>query len=64
MGLDGDGTNTVEQIGTDADCSSGKPVYYAWYEMYPKFPVNLSLTINPGDTISARSRRTARATSR
>ena len=21
--------------------------------MYPKFPVNLSLTINPGDTISA-----------
>jgi hypothetical protein len=53
VGLDGDGTNTVEQIGTDADCSGGKPVYYAWYEMYPKFPVNLSLTINPGDTISA-----------
>ena len=53
VGLDGDGTNTVEQTGTDADCSSGKPVYYAWYEMYPKFPVNLSLTINPGDTISA-----------
>ena len=53
VGLDGDGTNTVEQIGTDADCSGGKPVYYAWYEMYPKFPVNLSLTINPGDTVSA-----------
>ena len=54
VGLDGDGTNTVEQIGTDADCSGGKPVYYAWYEMYPKFPVNLSLTINPGDTVSAK----------
>lgn len=53
VGLDGDGTNTVEQIGTDADCSSGKPVYYAWYEMYPKFPVNLSLTIRPGDIVSA-----------
>jgi hypothetical protein len=53
VGLDGDGTNTVEQIGTDADCSGGKPVYYAWYEMYPKFPVNLSLTIRPGDTLSA-----------
>ena len=52
VGLDGDGSNTVEQIGTDADCSSGKPVYYAWYEMYPKFPVNLSITIRPGDTIS------------
>ncbi|HEX5196243.1 MAG TPA: G1 family glutamic endopeptidase [Gaiellales bacterium] len=54
VGLDGDGTNTVEQIGTDADCSGGKAVYYAWYEMYPKFPVNLSLTINPGDTLSAK----------
>jgi hypothetical protein len=53
VGLDGDGTNTVEQTGTDADCSGGKPVYYAWYEMYPKFPVNLSLTIRPGDTLSA-----------
>jgi Peptidase A4 family len=53
VGLDGDGTNTVEQIGTDADCSGGKPVYYAWYEMYPKFPVNLSLTIRAGDTLSA-----------
>jgi hypothetical protein len=53
VGLDGDGSNTVEQTGTDADCSSGKPVYYAWYEMYPKFPVNLSLAIRPGDTISA-----------
>jgi hypothetical protein len=53
VGLDGDGTNTVEQTGTDADCSGGKPVYYAWYEMYPKFPVNLSLTIRPGDALSA-----------
>jgi hypothetical protein len=53
VGLDGDGTNTVEQTGTDADCSGGKPVYYAWYEMYPKFPVNLSLTIHAGDTMSA-----------
>ena len=53
VGLDGDGTNTVEQIGTDADCSGGKAVYYAWYEMYPKFPVNLSLTIHAGDTMSA-----------
>jgi peptidase A4-like protein len=53
VGLDGDGSNTVEQIGTDADCSSGRPVYYAWYEMYPKFPVNLTLAIHPGDTITA-----------
>jgi hypothetical protein len=53
VGLDGDGSNTVEQTGTSADCSGGSPRYYAWYEMYPKFPVNLSLSIRPGDSISA-----------
>ena len=52
VGLDGDGSNTVEQTGTSADCSGGSPRYYAWYEMYPKFPVNLSLAIRPGDSIS------------
>lgn len=53
VGLDGDTSNTVEQTGTDADCSGGSPVYYAWYEMYPRFPKNLSLAIHPGDTIHA-----------
>jgi hypothetical protein len=53
VGLDGDGSNTVEQTGTDADCSGGSPQYYAWYEMYPKFPVNLSLTVRPGNSMSA-----------
>lgn len=53
VGIDGDTTNTVEQTGTDADCSSGTPTYYAWYEMYPKFPVNLSGTVRPGDAITA-----------
>ncbi len=56
VGIDGDTTNTVEQTGTDADCSSGTPTYYAWYEMYPKFPVNLSPSsypVLPGDGITA-----------
>ncbi|TMK94464.1 MAG: hypothetical protein E6G42_04590 [Actinobacteria bacterium] len=53
VGLDGDGSNTVEQTGTSADCSGGTPRYYAWYEMYPKFPVNLSLAVQPGDSMSA-----------
>jgi Peptidase A4 family len=53
VGLDGDTSSTVEQIGTDADCSGGSPVYYAWYEMYPRLPKNLSLAIHPGDTIHA-----------
>jgi hypothetical protein len=53
VGLDGDGSSTVEQTGTSADCSGGQPSYYAWYEMYPKYPVNLSLPVKPGDSISA-----------
>jgi hypothetical protein len=53
VGLDGDTSSTVEQTGTDADCSGGTPQYYAWYEMYPKFPVNLSGTVRPGDHLSA-----------
>jgi len=53
VGLDGDTSNTVEQTGTDADCSGSTPKYYAWYEMYPKFPVNLSGTVRPGDHLSA-----------
>jgi hypothetical protein len=52
VGLDGDGSSTVEQTGTSADCSGGSPRYYAWYEMYPKYPVNLSLAIAPGDSIT------------
>lgn len=53
VGLDGDTSSTVEQTGTDADCSGSTPQYYAWYEMYPKYPVNLSGTVKPGDHLSA-----------
>jgi hypothetical protein len=55
VGLDGYNSNSVEQTGTDADCvGTNRPSYYAWYELYPAAPVNLGLTITPGDTISAR----------
>jgi hypothetical protein len=53
VGLDGDTTNTVEQTGTEADCSSGSAVYSSWYEMYPKFPVNYRDTVAPGDHFTA-----------
>jgi Peptidase A4 family len=53
VGLDGDTSSTVEQTGTDADCSGSTPQYYAWYEMYPKFPVNFSNTVRPGDKLTA-----------
>jgi hypothetical protein len=53
VGLDGDTSNTVEQTGTEADCSSGRPVYSAWYEMYPKFPKTYSSPVAPGDRFTA-----------
>jgi Peptidase A4 family len=52
VGIDGNSSNTVEQIGTDGDCVNGAPVYYAWYEMYPKSLVELSLTVHPGDSFT------------
>jgi hypothetical protein len=43
----------VEQTGTLANCSSGTPSYTAWYELYPKAPVMLKMSVRPGDTFSA-----------
>jgi Peptidase A4 family len=53
VGLDGYSSNSVEQTGTDSDCSGRTPQYYGWYEMYPAFPVNFSNTVRPGDSMSA-----------
>jgi hypothetical protein len=53
VGIDGYSSNSVEQLGTDSDCSGGSPSYYAWYEMYPAGPVTLGMTIKPGNTITA-----------
>lgn len=53
VGIDGDGSSTVEQIGTDTDCSGGSAVYYAWYEFYPNPSHVISLTISPTDRMYA-----------
>ncbi len=53
VGLDGFSSNSVEQTGTDSDCSGSSPQYYGWYEMYPAFPVNFSNPVSPGDSMSA-----------
>lgn len=52
VGIDGDNSSTVEQIGTDSDCVRGTPVYYAWYEMYPKPLVTLAMAVHPGDSFT------------
>ena len=56
VGLDGFSASnpTVEQDGTAAHCggtANTKPVYKAWYEMYPAGSVNV-FSVNPGDTIN------------
>ena len=49
VGLDGYNSSTVEQTGSEVDCSGSTPEYYSWYEMYPAYPVNFSNTVRPGD---------------
>lgn len=53
VGIDGDTTETVEQTGTEADCSTGRPVYGAWYELFPKGSVPIAEPVAPGDQFSA-----------
>jgi Peptidase A4 family len=55
VGIDGYQSSSVEQTGTDSDCSSqNHPSYYAWYEMYPAASVQISgFTVHPGDAITA-----------
>ncbi|HET6709991.1 G1 family glutamic endopeptidase [Amycolatopsis sp.] len=64
VGIDGDGSSTVEQTGVATDCSSGRPVYQAWYEMYPAAPVYYSDSVSAGDHITATVTRTATNTYR
>ena len=67
VGIDGDGSSTVEQTGVATDCSSGHAVYQAWYEMYPAAPVYYSTSSAPvsaGDKITATVTRTGTNTYR
>lgn len=53
-GIDGFGNNTVEQDGTLIQCSSGKPTYFSWWEMYPRNQVQgVSTAVQPGDHITS-----------
>ena len=59
VGLGGgsQGSQALEQTGTQADCTaSGSANYFAWYELVPNAPVELSLPIHAGDHVSAQVR--------
>jgi Peptidase A4 family len=53
-GLDGWGSNTVEQQGFDNYCGPGNDPSgtFAWYEMYPADPVSFT-GANPGDALQS-----------
>lgn len=51
VGLDGDNSGTVEQIGTEG-WSEGVAGYDAWYEMYPLYPVTIDMAIRAGDVLT------------
>ena len=54
VGIDGYSSSTVEQTGTDSDCQSGSPTYYAWYEFYPAGShLITTVPVHSGDKISA-----------
>jgi hypothetical protein len=54
VGLDGDGSDTVEQIGTMGYTYAGIAYYVAWYEMYPAAMRQIaSVPIRPGDVVTA-----------
>ncbi len=63
VGIDGfSDSSTVEQDGTESDCSGDKSSYYAWYEMYGDSAVDngyevelnpADYPVQPGDVIAA-----------
>jgi hypothetical protein len=46
-------SSALEQAGTESDYVNGKATYSAWYELVPKAPVTLKLSVHPGDRVSA-----------
>ncbi|MER7581210.1 G1 family glutamic endopeptidase [Kitasatospora sp. NPDC097691] len=55
VGLDGQGTSTVEQTGTQAECTAvnATPHYFAWWENYPDPESPYRDSVRPGDTMTA-----------
>jgi Peptidase A4 family len=54
VGLGGYTGPHLEQTGTSADCSAtGQASYSAWYELVPAAQVPVTMTVRPGDRLSA-----------
>jgi hypothetical protein len=54
VGMDGDTSDTVEQIGASGDCDGTTQDYYSWWEMYPAGVHELTNVTKPGDVFDAK----------
>lgn len=55
LGGSGQSSQSLEQVGTAADCNAGgRADHYAWYELVPAAPVRLGLAISPGDHVTGK----------
>src|SRR5438094_356998 len=54
LGGAGQGTQALEQTGTEVGCTGASPTHFAWYELIPAAPVKFDLPISAGDHISAK----------
>jgi hypothetical protein len=54
LGGSGSGSQSLEQVGTESDDVGGQTSYYAWYELVPSAPVQLNLSVHPGDRMSGK----------
>ena len=55
LGGSGEQSGSLEQTGTEADCTStGAVDDFAWYELVPAAPVRLDLAMHPGDHVTGK----------
>jgi hypothetical protein len=53
VGLDGYGSRSVEQVGTQSGCANGTPFYSAWTEFFPAPAASSPVPVRPGDSFRA-----------
>lgn len=53
IGVGGEGTKSLIQVGTEQDKVNGQDFYSAWYEMLPDLSVNTGINVYPCDSMAA-----------
>ena len=53
IGIDGFNNSNLIQTGTESDWYSGSAHYYAWWEILPAAETRISMSVSPGDHMTA-----------